>query len=202
MSRKRGKTGDRDASAGDALSERLKLFLEIRGLSAGEFAAETGVPDRTLRNYLGRKSRPGADQLARMAAAGLDVNWLLTGSLRGGLGALFLTPPTEREGVVAADAHLHGLALQEAFAAADGYIKRRRAGGGTPLTAYQTYLVVAWYLQLIVTWAAKSIDLIKKCQGSVSSPELLREILVMPLTSDLYDRVDSVVSSHAEDSPP
>ena len=47
-----------------------------------EFSDLTGIPYRTLQDYLGDKSKPGAEQLARISAVGLDVNLLLTGTSR------------------------------------------------------------------------------------------------------------------------
>ena len=60
-----------------ALGDRLRMWLEFRGISLRTFSDETGVPYATLQNYLSGKRSPGADHLARIGAGGIDLNWLL-----------------------------------------------------------------------------------------------------------------------------
>jgi transcriptional regulator with XRE-family HTH domain len=64
------------------IGHRLRRLLGLRGQSIREFSDATGIPYRTLQDYLGDKSKPGAEQLARIASAGIDVNLLLSGKAR------------------------------------------------------------------------------------------------------------------------
>jgi transcriptional regulator with XRE-family HTH domain len=66
-------------SADNIIGGRLRRLLRMRGQSIREFSEIAGIPYRTLQDYLAGKAKPGAEQLARVAAAGLDVNFLLTG---------------------------------------------------------------------------------------------------------------------------
>jgi len=61
---------------------RLRRLLRLRNQSIRDFSEATGIPYRTLQDYLAGKAKPGADQLGRIAAAGVDVNLLLTGKTR------------------------------------------------------------------------------------------------------------------------
>ena len=56
------------------LSRRLKWLTALRSENAKRFAEETGIPYRTLQDYIAEKSKPGADHLARIAEYGCDIN--------------------------------------------------------------------------------------------------------------------------------
>ena len=64
-----------ESSAGD----RLRMSIEGRGWSLANFSRLSGVPYRSLQDYVAGKSKPGFDQLAKFADKGLDVNYILTG---------------------------------------------------------------------------------------------------------------------------
>ena len=62
-----------------ALPARLRASIERSGLSIREFSGLAGLPYRTLQNYLAGDRLPGAEALAQIAGAGVDLNWLVTG---------------------------------------------------------------------------------------------------------------------------
>ena len=66
--------------------ERLRSIIELRKQTMGEFAADAGIPYRTVQKYLLGSRRPGADHLIKLGAAGIDVTWLLTGFPGGAIG--------------------------------------------------------------------------------------------------------------------
>ncbi len=134
---------------GKALGRRLRLFIELRGQSIPVFAEEKEIPARTLNHYIAGRRTPGTDNLLRLAAAGLDVDWLLTGRLRVGAPSL-LAELDESESVVGADRQLLELLEVEACKAADAYTERRYARGGEALAARQILLVFNYYLQIMV----------------------------------------------------
>lgn len=61
------------------LPDRLRTAIERSGRTLREFSAQSGVPYRTLQNYLAGDRKPGAEALEQFCDAGLDINWLLTG---------------------------------------------------------------------------------------------------------------------------
>ena len=65
------------------VGSRLKRLIRQRGQTYKAFAEDTGISYRTLEAYLSDISKPGAEQLTKMALAGIDVNLLLTGRSRG-----------------------------------------------------------------------------------------------------------------------
>jgi transcriptional regulator with XRE-family HTH domain len=62
------------------ISERLKDFIDGKGLSLKDAAARCSIPYRSLQNYCSGKQLPGTDALVKLSD-GLDINidWLLTG---------------------------------------------------------------------------------------------------------------------------
>lgn len=65
------------------VGQRLRLFIRAQGMSFREFERASGVPYKTLQQYLAGRRYPGGEHLARMAEVGLDINWLLTGRTPG-----------------------------------------------------------------------------------------------------------------------
>jgi hypothetical protein len=74
----------RPESPASTIGDRLRALLTDRHGAIREFSDATGIPYRTVQEYLASNNKPGADHLARMALAGADVHYLLTGR----------TPPT------------------------------------------------------------------------------------------------------------
>jgi len=58
---------------------RLKRLAALRSQNAKQFAETTGIPYRTLQDYMADRRKPGAEHLAKLSENGCDVNWLLTG---------------------------------------------------------------------------------------------------------------------------
>lgn len=59
------------------LPVRLARAIERMHLSTKDFAERSGIPLRTLQNYIAGDREPGASALAKIASAGVDINWLL-----------------------------------------------------------------------------------------------------------------------------
>jgi transcriptional regulator with XRE-family HTH domain len=62
------------------VSNRLKLLIDVLGLNLKEFSKATGIPYRTLQEYLYGKSLPGSENLIKIYTKfSVNLNWLLTG---------------------------------------------------------------------------------------------------------------------------
>lgn len=59
--------------------DRLRASIEGRGWTLAVFSRLSGVPYRSIQDYVADKSKPGFDQLAKFADKGLDVQYILTG---------------------------------------------------------------------------------------------------------------------------
>lgn len=59
--------------------ERLRASIEGRGWTLAAFSRASGVPYRSIQDYVSGKSKPGFDQLAKFAERGLDLAYILTG---------------------------------------------------------------------------------------------------------------------------
>ena len=59
---------------------RLKFLIGKLNLKITDFAKKTGIPYRTLQNYLSGERQPSAENLQKIAICfNIDLNWLLTG---------------------------------------------------------------------------------------------------------------------------
>ena len=74
------------------ISTRLQEERKRLGLTQEAVAAQLGATKRSVINWEGGAALPGAEVLARYAAAGADVLYILTGQRAGGASA----PPTPR----------------------------------------------------------------------------------------------------------
>lgn len=61
--------------------ERLRESIDGRGWSLADFSRLSGVPYRSLQDYVAGKSKPGFEQLMKFACAGIDVSYVLTGNV-------------------------------------------------------------------------------------------------------------------------
>lgn len=68
-----------------AISTRLQEERKRLGLTQESVAAQLGATKRSVINWEGGAALPGAEVLARYAAAGADVLYILTGQHAGGV---------------------------------------------------------------------------------------------------------------------
>jgi transcriptional regulator with XRE-family HTH domain len=64
-------------------SYRLKFLMNLLKTNIKEFSAKTGIPYRTIQNYLLKERQPNYENLQKIAThLCLNLNWLLTGEGR------------------------------------------------------------------------------------------------------------------------
>lgn len=137
------------------MARRLRFAIALRGLSIRDFSDLAQIPYRTMQDYLAGISKPGADQLAKLSAAGIDLNWLLTGRVPSILNSGETTEGLESSlDLFGADARLLEALLNSSYRLADQFAARRAASGGGSLTAKESQLVVAQYFTAMLRVAA------------------------------------------------
>lgn len=63
-----------------SISEHLKLVINDKGLNIKGFSEATGIPYRTVQNYLLEDRDPNVESLLKMAKAmNINLHWLITG---------------------------------------------------------------------------------------------------------------------------
>jgi transcriptional regulator with XRE-family HTH domain len=72
-----------DEHAISRVGTRLRAMINARGETLKSFSERSHVPYRSLQEYVGGKNKPGFEQLQKIAAAGLDIGFLLTGVYSG-----------------------------------------------------------------------------------------------------------------------
>lgn len=68
-----------DEYAENCASQRLRASIKSKGWTIAQFSRLSGVPYRSLQDYLAGKCNPGFDQLAKFSKAGIDISYILTG---------------------------------------------------------------------------------------------------------------------------
>ena len=175
---------------------RLRRFLTFAGLSIRDFSKRTGVPYRTLQNYLAGNRLPDAEHLGRLAGAGIDINWLLTGELRPAMLPV-LRDGADAEGIEAVGADTELLARLSLVAQrdADGYAARILDRTGAPLRPSQGLAAIAYYLRLRLRTAAGLARHIETLRRDGYSTELIVDILTGALPAALDAEVDRFIEA-------
>lgn len=63
-----------------SISERLKQVIEDKNLNIKAFSETSGIPYRSIQNYLRNEREPNVEALIKLKEAmNIDINWLLTG---------------------------------------------------------------------------------------------------------------------------
>lgn len=107
-----------------SLGTRLRQFINLNGMTVRELEKRSGIPYRSLHEYLSDKRKPGADHLVKLIGAGVDVEWLLTGALRPGMYFNFESVKglNAVKGALLGDAELVNILLHDAVNVVDEII--------------------------------------------------------------------------------
>lgn len=62
------------------VGERLRDAVKARGQSLKAYAEEVQIPYRSFQDYVGGKSKPGFEQMQKIARSGIDMGYILTGT--------------------------------------------------------------------------------------------------------------------------
>jgi len=61
--------------------KRLKQIIQYNNMNIKQFSLKTGIPYRTVQNYLLEKTTMGSNAIKKIYTAfGIDLLWLLTGN--------------------------------------------------------------------------------------------------------------------------
>lgn len=72
-----------------SIKERLKILIDLLGFNIKQFSRQTGIPYRTLQNYLLGLREPTIENISKISThLGINLNWLLTGE-----GEIFIKKP-------------------------------------------------------------------------------------------------------------
>lgn len=63
-----------------SINERLKQVIESKNLNIKEFSELSGIPYRSVQNYLRNEREPNVETLTKLKEMmNININWLLTG---------------------------------------------------------------------------------------------------------------------------
>jgi transcriptional regulator with XRE-family HTH domain len=186
-----------DKNEQETIGKRLRRFLEVRQLSIKDFERLYGVPYRTIQQYLADNRRPGAEHLANMAAAGMNITWLLLGESDANF-TVHLPGQEKVRGILAADERFASLVFEEAFRAADtlnAQITKRR---GEPLPL-KVLLVAAWSaFQIHAKQLDEHQETLLKARAAGYSDEQLVDLIVRPMRPVIADHFARTAEQHLD----
>ena len=177
------------------IGARLRGVIEFRRERLSGFAAAVSIPYRTLQNHLRDERKPGPDHLGRLAGAGLDVVWLVTGRYRGALsrGEWVDAPTTYALGATDFVDRL----LQRIEEFGDAFQDRHYDGGGDPLRGYEREAALDVYRDMCLRTLIEKAESIQKRAARGESPDELLEFITAPLTPELDERLRRAVAGAA-----
>lgn len=161
------------------LASRLKRYLTFSGKTLRDFEKETGIPYRSLQSYVSGKSKPGADQLVLMVAAGIDVNWLLTGKFPSNPlhGLLRSQDGEDNRDLIAADATMAAAILYRINQITDEFIKYYISKSGKAPSFERILSSHEKHLEIVVKMAAQTMGPIAEGRRHRMGEETLLSIM-------------------------
>ncbi len=145
-----------------------------RAASLKAFAEATGIPYRTLQDYVADKRVPSADQLVLLSAQNIDLNWLLTGRLAIPLAGL--DSDTEGADVAGVDPELARALTAHALVMADGLVRRAFDDGSRPPLAEQLDYA-GYYLAVMLRITARLYPAVKEVSSGARKRALVLPVL-------------------------
>lgn len=171
---------------------RLRAFVAWRGFSLRAFSEQTGIPYRTLQKYVANVAAPGAEHLARISNAGVEMNWLVTGEIASDY-AKGLKVDFARPGVAlfCADVNLFKEILGRAIDLAAAYVKRAESEQALDPRSFMNLIFI--YAGLMIGTGARAAENCAiKTKLSASAREMIRRVAL----SGADDVPDEWLGSH------
>lgn len=179
---------------------RLRWLLELEGRSIKELSEASGIPYRTLQQYLSDNRKPGADHMVRFADAGIDLHWLLLGQEEASLKLLF--PRMEPiDGPLAADSKLAVVFLDEAMKAVDefhdDYVRKSKKPLHLDILMTGVWSVFSLYDNLLKNI---SEQIINKRKEGWPGEDIAQFVLSSPVRDEVRSRLKRIWPEIDEDS--
>lgn len=167
------------------IGARLRGVIWFRREKITGFAASISTPYRTLQNYLRDERKPGPDHLARLAGAGVDIAWLVTGRYRGALsGGEWVDAPAA---YALGDAAFVGRLLQRIQELVDEFHDRQLDAGEDPLRSHELEAALDVYRGVCLRTLIEKAETIQELAVDGADTDKLLGIVTMPLTPELLD---------------
>lgn len=171
----------------------MKRVLAYSGESLRDFAKRTGIPYRTLQDYAAEKRAPGADHLRRIAEAGIDVHWLLTGKFRPPVRLDYDSEdwPDIAEKIGAQSKEMIGELFDLSLDLAEGFRSRYLERHGKSLSVREAFSVFSVYYWLVLRAASRVIPLVTATTKAPPRWKDVRSLVTATVTPELDARVES-----------
>ena len=180
----------------------MRLVLALNRWSIKELERRSGIQYRTLQAYLADQRKPGADHLASLAGAGIDLHWLLLGQEEAALKLMFpdFEPIT---GPLAADSELAAEFLEAAISDVDdwhkGHVDRTGSSLRMKLLLTGVWSVFALYDRLLEGIREKLVE--ARTNGMASSG-IAEFVLTSPVREEVRKRLRVIKPEGGENPQP
>ncbi|MFZ4605226.1 MAG: helix-turn-helix domain-containing protein [Caulobacter sp.] len=129
---------------------RLRAAINARGETLRSFSDRSGIPYRSLQEYVAGKNKPGFEQLQKIATSGVDVGFLLTGTYSGQFLKVF-SEGAKHSLLLSSDGEFSKLIYDGLLSAIDdiniGVVSRQ----GSPLTVQRITEILSYGLSMALS---------------------------------------------------
>lgn len=167
-----------------SIGRRLKRWLAFKGWSIRTLADRSHVPYRTLQNYLGDERSPGAEQLAGLLRAGIDLNWLLGARPAGALTPGYELDESDAE-LVNADLELMRALHKKARELVDVCQLQHLKETGAPMPFERAFSLFGLLLLKLVEVAHNMASAIADLRGHGVETDKIAEVIASSFKSRL-----------------
>jgi transcriptional regulator with XRE-family HTH domain len=136
------------------VGSRLRAAISARGETLKSFSDRSGIPYRSLQEYVAGKNKPGFEQLQKIAASGVDVGFLLTGTYSGHFLKVF-SEGAKHSLLLSSDSEFAKLIYEGLLAAIDDLNLAAVAREGGPLTVQRITELLSYGLSMALAVVAE-----------------------------------------------
>lgn len=170
-----------------SVGERIRRVIAARGQSLKAFSDQSGIPYRSLQDYVAGKNRPGFDQLQRMAVTGVDISYLLTGEY-GGTALRAFAQSVDKAVLLSSDREVAKLVFNGAIAAADNVNETRISNGSGHMSAQDILDTLQYALSLAVKVSSEMDDELCNLRKRGVSASAVTSVILEAVSAALLKR--------------
>jgi transcriptional regulator with XRE-family HTH domain len=182
------------------VGERMRRLISARGQSMKAFSDQSGIPYRSLQDYVAGKNRPGFEQLQKMAAVGVDVSFLLTG-IHGASLLRMYSQHSKQAVLLSSDREVAELVIDGAVKAAQEVNNFRELSGVQPMNVQETLDTIHYSLDLAAKVSSEMDDQLCDLRRRGVSASAVTRIILESVSSALQKRVKMTMDAASTEVP-
>lgn len=173
------------------ISKRLKLVLQAQGLSIKQFSKDSGIPYRTVQDYLAGKRNPGVDHLVKLHEFGVDLVWLLTGDIDGAI-KLEFPAFSSQVGLLVADKELGSAFFEACIDIVHQLNVEHLNASGEPMKPLEIFSCIWKCFELVSNIADKHSEKLVKAKHNGWTSKEITDLVVSPARELLLQKMRDI----------